>query len=77
MTAPRSHPPPRGGPCRGRRLTSLSLLATGLVCPCHVLVGLASTLTGVAILSPGVQDGLHAVYVPLAVLGGALLWKKR
>jgi hypothetical protein len=47
------------------------MLATGIVCPCHALVWLAGLVLGTPLLSPAVQDGLHAVYVPLAVLGGA------
>jgi hypothetical protein len=61
---------------RPRRLASLGLLASGLVCPCHVLAGLVALLTGAVALSPAVQDGVHAAYVPLAVLGGALLWRR-
>jgi hypothetical protein len=53
------------------------MLATGLVCPCHALVGLVSVLTGSAVLSPAAQDGIHAVYVPAAVLVGALLVRPR
>jgi hypothetical protein len=59
------------------RLAGVSVLASGLVCPCHVLVGLAGLLTGGALLSPAAQDGLHAVYVPGAVLLGALLLRRR
>ena len=57
------------------RGVGLGLLTTGVVCPCHVLVGVASLLTGGSLLSPAAQDGLHAVYVPLAVLAGAALLK--
>jgi hypothetical protein len=60
-----------------RRLASFGLLGSGLVCPCHALVGLVSVLTGAAMLSPAVQDGVHAVYVPLAVLAGAVLLRRR
>jgi hypothetical protein len=42
-----------------------------------VLAGLIALTTGVSALSPAAQDGIHAVYVPLAVLGGALLWRRR
>lgn len=59
------------------RLPALSVLATGVLCPCHALVGLASLVTGGALLSPAAQDGIHAVYVPVAVLVGALLLRKR
>jgi hypothetical protein len=58
------------------RATALGVLSTGVVCPCHVLVGLAGLVTGGAILSPAAQDGLHAVYVPFAVLTGALLLRR-
>lgn len=61
---------------RGRGV-GLGLLASGVVCPCHVLIGAVSLLTGGALLSPAAQDGLHAVYVPLAVLAGAVLLGKR
>jgi hypothetical protein len=60
-----------------RRSVALGLLSTGVVCPCHVLVGLASLLTGGSLLTPAAQDGLHAVYVPFAVLAGALLLRKK
>ena len=60
-----------------QRLAPLGVLATGVVCPCHALVGLAGLLTGGALLSPAAQDGIHAVYVPVAVLVGALLLKRR
>jgi hypothetical protein len=54
-----------------RRLFGIGVLATGVVCPCHMLVGLAALLLGAPTLSPAAQDGVHAVYVPLAVLAGA------
>jgi hypothetical protein len=60
---------------RGRGV-GLGLLTTGVVCPCHVLVGVASLLTGGALLSPAAQDGLHAVYAPFAVLAGAFLLRR-
>jgi hypothetical protein len=53
------------------------VLATGVVCPCHVLAALAALVTGGALLSPAAQDGLHAVYVPGAVLAGAALFGLR
>ena len=59
------------------RLAPLGLIATGVVCPCHVLVGLVGLLTGATVLSPAAQDGVHAVYVPLAVLSGAVLLRGR
>jgi hypothetical protein len=65
------------GARKPRRLAAFGLAATGLVCPCHALVGLVSLLSGAAILSPAVQDGIHAVYVPLAVLTGAVLLRRR
>jgi hypothetical protein len=55
------------------RSLGLGLLSTGVVCPCHVLVGLVGLLSGGSLLTPAAQDGLHAVYVPFAVLAGALL----
>lgn len=51
----------------------MGVLATGVLCPCHVLVGLAALITGGAVLTPAMQDGLHAMYVPGAVLAGAAL----
>ena len=60
-----------------RRSVGLGLLTTGVVCPCHVLVGLVGLVTGGTLLSPAAQDGLHALYVPLAVLSGALTLRRR
>jgi hypothetical protein len=60
-----------------QRLPALGVLATGVVCPCHGLVGLIGVVAGGALLSPAAQDGIHAVYVPVAVLVGALLLKRR
>jgi hypothetical protein len=57
----------------GSRATALGVLASGVVCPCHALVGAVTLVTGEAVLSPAVQDGIHAVYVPFAVFAGALL----
>jgi hypothetical protein len=64
---------PRGLGMTGsvRRVLGMGVLATGAVCPCHVLVALVALLTGSAVLAPAAQDGLHAVYVPAAVLAGA------
>jgi hypothetical protein len=59
-----------------RRPLALGLLTTGVLCPCHVVVGLGGLLTGGSLLTPAAQDGLHAVYVPFAVLAGALLLRK-
>jgi hypothetical protein len=56
-----------------RRLIGLGMLGTGMVCPCHALVGTLALLTGSAWLTPAAQDGVHAVYVPLAILAGAVL----
>jgi hypothetical protein len=53
------------------------VLATGIVCPCHVLVGVLGLVSGGAVLSPAAQDGVHAVYVPAAVLLGTLLLRRR
>jgi hypothetical protein len=55
---------------------ALGLLSTGVVCPCHALVGVVGLVMGTAILSPAAQDGIHAVYVPVAVLVGAFLLRK-
>jgi hypothetical protein len=55
------------------RLVPLGVLSTGVVCPCHVLVNAIALFTGGAVLSPAAQDGVHAVYVPFAVVTGALL----
>jgi hypothetical protein len=60
-----------------RRGVGLGLLSTGVVCPCHALIGLFGLVTGGALLSPAAQDGIHAVYVPFAVLAGAALLKGR
>jgi hypothetical protein len=59
-----------------QRAAALGVLATGIVCPCHALVGLAGLVAGTAIVSPEVQDGVHAVYVPFAVLAGALMLRR-
>jgi hypothetical protein len=40
------------------------------------LVGVVTVLTGAAVLSPAAQDGVHAVYVPVAILLGALLLRR-
>lgn len=58
------------------RFPALGVLATGVVCPCHALAGVAALLSGGALLTPAEQDGIHAVYVPAAVLVGALLLKR-
>lgn len=60
----------------GRRLVGVGALASGVVCPCHVLVGLAALLSGGVAFSPAAQDGVHAVYVPLAVISGAFLLRR-
>jgi hypothetical protein len=60
-----------------RRAAALGVLSTGVVCPCHVLIGLLGLISGGAVLSPAAQDGIHAVYVPFAVLAGALLLRRR
>ena len=58
----------------------LAAAAPLLICPCHVLYGAAALAAGVAglaaPLAPEVQDGLHAVYLPLAGIGAAL-WLRR
>jgi len=58
------------------RALGLGVLSTGVVCPCHALVGLVGLAMGGQVLSPAAQDGVHAVYVPFAVLTGALLLGK-
>jgi hypothetical protein len=60
-----------------QRAAGLGVLATGIVCPCHVLVGVLGLVSGGAVLSPAAQDGVHAVYVPAAVLLGTLLLRRR
>jgi hypothetical protein len=60
-----------------RRTLGLATLSTGVVCPCHVLVGLVGLMMGGQALSPAAQDGVHAVYVPVAVLAGAVLLNAR
>ena len=60
-----------------RRLFGFGVLATGVVCPCHALMAVAVALVGAPALAPPVQDGVHAVYVPTAVLGGAWLLRLR
>lgn len=59
-----------------RRWVALGTLASGVVCPCHALVGLVGLAMGGQVLSPAAQDGVHAVYVPLAVLAGALMLRR-
>jgi hypothetical protein len=49
----------------------LGVLATSVICPCHVLAALTALVLGGAPLAPAAQDGLHAIYVPAAVLAGA------
>jgi MYXO-CTERM domain-containing protein len=61
----------------GQRVLGIGVLSTGVVCPCHVLVGAISLALGGQLLSPAAQDGVHAVYVPLAVLAGAVLLRRR
>ena len=58
------------------RCAALGVLLTGIVCPCHALVGLIGLITGGALLSPDAQDGVHAVYVPLAVMVGAFMLRR-
>lgn len=53
-----------------KRIVGSLVLASGVLCPCHVLAGLAALALGVPVLSAAAQDGLHAVYVPGAVLAG-------
>jgi len=63
-------------PAHVQRWSAFGALATGVFCPCHVLVGAVAAVTGNAVLSPAAQDGLHAVYVPLAVITGAFLLRR-
>jgi hypothetical protein len=58
------------------RLVGVGVLSTGVACPCHVLIGLVGLVTGGAVLSPAAQDGVHALYVPAAVVVGALLLRR-
>ncbi len=65
-----------------RRLGGAGLAASAVVCPCHVLAGAvvaaAAAVTGAAPeLSPALQDGVHAVYLPVAVFLGAKLLSTR
>jgi hypothetical protein len=60
-----------------KRAVALGVLATGLVCPCHALVGVLSLVMGASVLSPAAQDGVHAIYVPTAISVGALLLRRR
>jgi hypothetical protein len=59
------------------RWVGIGVLSTGVLCPCHMLIGAIALISGGAILSPAAQDGVHAVYVPMAVLAGALLLRRR
>jgi hypothetical protein len=59
-----------------QRFVGLGVVGTGIVCPCHVLVGLVGLALGGQLLPPTTQDGIHAVYVPFAVLAGALLLRR-
>ena len=64
-------------PVFGRfRWLGLGLVGTGFACPCHALLGLIGLATGGALLSPAAQDGVHSIYVPFAILAGALLLKR-
>jgi hypothetical protein len=60
-----------------KRSFGLGIVASGFLCPCHVLAGLVGWLTGASLLSPAVQDGIHAVYLPAAILAGAGLLRRR
>lgn len=75
------HPLPHlpGVDARGAssRRVGLGVLASGVICPCHALAWLAGLLLGAPLLGPAAQDGLHAVYVPLAVLVGTCLLRPR
>ena len=63
---------------RVRRACGAGVAATGLVCPCHWLAGavavaMAATTGAAPTLSPEAQDGIHALYLPAALLLGAYL----
>jgi hypothetical protein len=60
-----------------QRWAGVGVLTTGVLCPCHILAALFGLVSGGALLSPAAQDGLHAVYVPFAVLAGAVLLRRR
>ena len=60
-----------------QRFIGLGAIATGVLCPCHVLVGAIGLMMGGQVVSPAAQEGVHAVYVPIAVLVGALLLGKK
>ncbi len=67
---------------RRRRLSGLAVAATAVICPCHALggavVALVALVSGSApALSPELQDGIHALYVPAAVLLAARLLGQR
>jgi hypothetical protein len=59
-----------------RMLGALGVLSSGVVCPCHALVGALGLVMGTSLLTPAEQDGIHAVYVPVAVLVGALMLRR-
>jgi hypothetical protein len=65
-----------------RRLGGLGVALTGFVCPCHaltgVVLGLSLAISGSApALSPALQDGVHSVYLPAAVLTAAWLLRPK
>jgi hypothetical protein len=63
---------------RTRRLIGGCVLLTGVACPCHLLaagvVGVIGLVAGAApVLTPDAQDGVHALYLPAAMLIGVKL----
>jgi hypothetical protein len=63
---------------RTRRLIGSCVLLTGVACPCHLLAagvfGVIGLVAGAApVLTPDVQDGVHALYLPAAMLVGVKL----
>jgi hypothetical protein len=66
---------------RPRTGAAVAMLASGAACPCHVMAGLGlsalALLVGSApVLTPEIQDGVHAVYLPFAVVTGALFLRR-
>jgi hypothetical protein len=62
----------------GRGLSGAGVALSALLCPCHVLSGAAlaalAALGGPLLpLSPALQDTVHAVYLPSALLVAARL----
>ena len=69
-------------PERLRRLGAAGVALSAFVCPCHVLAGAAIAVSLVVsgtapALSPELQDSVHSVYLPAAVLSSAWLLRPR